>query len=71
MLLLNVLQQVMGGKIEKIENSLNSPVIYFQTEELKIINHGNAPMHIDGEPRESIENLDIRILPRYFNLIQP
>src|SRR2546421_1124314 len=71
MLLLNVLQQVMGGKIEKIENSLNSRIIYFQTEELKIINHGNAPMHIDGEPRESIENLDIRILPRYFNLIQP
>ena len=71
MLLLNVLQQVLVGKIKRIENSLNAPVIYFQTEEIKIINPGNAPLHIDGEPKESLAELDIKILPRYFNLIQP
>jgi diacylglycerol kinase (ATP) len=71
MLLLNVLQQVFGGKIQKVENSLNSPVIYFQTDTLKIKNHQMAPMHIDGDPKESIANLEIEILPRYFNLIQP
>ena len=71
MLLLNVLQQVWGGKIQKIENSLNSPVIYFQTDAIKIHNRQMAPMHIDGDPKESLADLDIKILPSYFNLIQP
>jgi diacylglycerol kinase (ATP) len=71
MLVLNVLQQVLGGKIQNIENSLNSPVIYFQTDRLKILNPQMAPMHIDGDPRESLAELDIQILPHYFNLIQP
>ena len=71
MLLVNVLQQVLGGKIQKVENSLNAPVIYFQTEQLKINNQQNAPMHIDGDPCDAPSFLDIKILPRYFNLIQP
>ncbi|HYJ37514.1 MAG TPA: diacylglycerol kinase family protein [Chitinophagaceae bacterium] len=71
MLLFNVLQQVWGGRIQKIENSLSSPVIYFQTDALKIDNRQLAPMHIDGDPRESPAELEIQILPQYFNLIQP
>ena len=71
MFLLNVLQQVWSGKIQKIENSLNSPVIYFQTDALKVNNQQLAPMHIDGDPKESCAELSIRVLPRYFNLIQP
>ncbi len=71
MLLLNVLHQVLAGRIKKIENSLNSPVIYFQTTNLKVINYDDAPMHIDGEPRDSIHQLDISILPGFFKLIQP
>lgn len=71
MLLWNVLQQVMTGKTKKIENSLQSPVIYFQTDRLRIINTANAPIHIDGEPRETIAELNVSVLPHYFNLIQP
>lgn len=71
MLLWNVLQQVFAGKTKKIENSLEMPVIYFQTEQLSIQNPELAPIHIDGEPRESIETLNIQVLPQYFNLIQP
>ena len=71
MLLINVLQQVWSGKIQKIENSLNSPVIYFQTDAIKINNYQLAPMHIDGDPKESSAELKIEILPKYFNLIQP
>ena len=71
MLLWNVFQQVLAGKTQKIENSLESPVIYFQTEQLIIKNPQNAPMHVDGEPRESIAELNIKILPGYFKLIQP
>ena len=69
MLLFNVLKQVLSGRIKKIENSLDSPVIYFQTPELRIKNLEKAPLHIDGEPRESIADLRIKILPQYFKLI--
>ncbi|HYF32315.1 MAG TPA: YegS/Rv2252/BmrU family lipid kinase [Chitinophagaceae bacterium] len=71
MLLWNVLQQVMAGKTKKIENSLQSAVIYFQTDKLLITNNSQAPIHIDGEPKETIEALNIAVLPDYFQLIQP
>lgn len=71
MLVWNVARQVLRGKITSIENSAKSPVIYFQTTELKIINRENAMMHIDGEPKDAPEILNIRILPKYFKLIQP
>jgi len=71
MLVLNVLQQVWTGKIKKVENSLNSPVIYFQTDHLIIHNTQGAPMHIDGDPKECESKLIIKVLPHYFNLIQP
>jgi diacylglycerol kinase (ATP) len=71
MLLWNVLQQVLSGKTKKIENSLEMPVIYFQTAQLSIQNPELAPIHLDGEPRESIAELNVKVLPQYFNLIQP
>lgn len=69
LLLLTVMKQVMAGKLRRIENSLRSPVIYFQTQELTISNVGHAPMHIDGEPRDTPVKLNIKVLPQYFNLI--
>jgi YegS/Rv2252/BmrU family lipid kinase len=69
LLLLTVLRQVLVGKLRHIENSLRAPVIYFQTSELIVTNIGNAPMHIDGEPRATIPKLNIRVLPEFFNLI--
>jgi diacylglycerol kinase (ATP) len=69
LLLLTVLRQVLAGRIKRIENSLNLPVIYFQTKELTIRNPANAPMHIDGEPSECLQQLQIKVLPRYFKLI--
>jgi diacylglycerol kinase (ATP) len=71
LLLITVLKQVMAGKIKRVENSLRSPVIYFQTEELIIENTAEAPLHIDGEPRETLKHLAIKVLPHYFRLIHP
>ncbi|MGB8192845.1 MAG: YegS/Rv2252/BmrU family lipid kinase [Chitinophagaceae bacterium] len=71
MLLWNVMQQVLAGKTKKIENSMELPVIYFQTDRLYVNNPDMAPIHIDGEPRESIAELNIHILPDHFDLIQP
>jgi diacylglycerol kinase family enzyme len=46
-------------------------VIYFQTENLEIINHSQAPIHIDGDPAETPEQLKVKIKKKCFRLIQP
>jgi diacylglycerol kinase (ATP) len=69
LLLLTVMRQVLAGRIRRIENSMSSPVIYFQTTELFISNPAEAPIHIDGEPWECHRQLHIKVLPQYFKLI--
>jgi diacylglycerol kinase (ATP) len=71
LLLVNILKQVLAGRLKKIENSLQQPVIYFQTKELKIINTDRALLHIDGDPAETPEELKITIRKKCFRLISP
>ena len=70
-LLYNLVKQIFAGKLKKVESSLNEPIIYFQTKEVTIKNTGNAPMHIDGDPAETPEELKIEIRKKCFRLIQP
>jgi diacylglycerol kinase (ATP) len=70
-LLYNLVKQIFAGKLKKVESSLNEPIIYFQTKEVTIKNKGNAPMHIDGDPAETPEELKIEIRKKCFRLIQP
>lgn len=71
LLLFNLIRQILAGRLGKIENSLNNPVIYFQTTELKIINKSRAPLHIDGDPAETPQKLSIQVKKKCFRLIQP
>jgi diacylglycerol kinase (ATP) len=71
LLLFNLLRQILVGKLRSVENSLNQPVIYFQTEKIKIGNKSNAPMHIDGDPAETSDEISIEIKKKCFRLIQP
>ncbi len=68
----SVLLQVAGN------NSLTSPaslkksgIIYLQADSLVIKNHDAAPLHVDGEPRETSKQFNIRVIPQCFKLIQP
>lgn len=70
-LLFTLLKQIWSGHVKKVENSLNSPVIYFQAKELVIKNISQAPLHIDGDPAETPDEVSIRIVPSCFRLIQP
>lgn len=70
-LLYNLVKQIFAGKLKKIESSLNQPIIYFQTKEILIKNKSNAPMHLDGDPAETPEELKIEIRKKCFRLIQP
>jgi diacylglycerol kinase (ATP) len=60
----NALQQSpLGGK--------HAGVIYFQTKELTLKNPSRAPLHIDGDPTETMDTLSIKILPNFYKLIVP
>jgi len=49
----------------------NKGLIYFQTDQLNIINSSNAPLHIDGDPAETIAELKIAVKKKCFRLLQP
>jgi len=53
------------------EEALKKNIIYFQTPSLKIINKAKAPLHIDGEPKDSAKEFEISIIKHCFKLIQP
>jgi len=48
-----------------------SGVIYFQTNKLDVINHSQAPLHVDGDPAETPDKLIVEIKKKCFRLIQP
>lgn len=68
-----VLQQIRGNnKLQQlVEDMTQKNILYFQTPSLLIRNLKHAPLHIDGEPRETAEELRIDILKDCFELIQP
>ncbi|MGZ5190778.1 MAG: diacylglycerol/lipid kinase family protein, partial [Flavisolibacter sp.] len=67
------LKQVGGyNKLQKLEViNENAKVLYFQTAEIKISNPKFAPMHIDGDPVETVKDLEIELLHDCFQLILP
>jgi YegS/Rv2252/BmrU family lipid kinase len=71
MLLFNLVKQILAGKLMKMESSLLQPVIYFQTERISIKNNSLAPLHIDGDPAETPDEVVIEIKKKCFRLIQP
>jgi YegS/Rv2252/BmrU family lipid kinase len=68
-----ILRQMRGNnKLQQlVEDMSNKSVIYFQTPSLTIRNLKLAPLHIDGEPKETFEALNIEIIKDAFLLIQP
>ncbi|MFN2437660.1 MAG: diacylglycerol kinase family protein [Chitinophagaceae bacterium] len=70
--LLQTIRQVGGYNtlIDKEIANSNASVIYFQTKALQIKNLSLAPMHIDGDPCKTTEELNIKILKKCFRLIK-
>ena len=65
--------KMITGNILELEAALQKQagVIYFQTERLQIANPSNAPLHMDGDPVESPDKLEILIKKKFFRLIHP
>lgn len=66
-----ILKQLRGNNKlqELVENITKKNILYFQTASLKIKNHKLAPFHIDGEPKETADVFEIKILKDCFQLI--
>jgi diacylglycerol kinase (ATP) len=73
MLPFSVLRQVTGinGIQDMREYSEKRNIIYFQTAALTITNTENALLHIDGEPKDTNRQLNIRVVRNALKLIQP
>jgi YegS/Rv2252/BmrU family lipid kinase len=69
---LSLLLQVAGNnKVSQPGAFKKSGIIYLQAEALRIKNTDNAPLHIDGEPKNTAAGFDIKVIPHCFKLIQP
>jgi YegS/Rv2252/BmrU family lipid kinase len=66
-----VLKQIKGNnKLQTlVEDTSKKNILYFQTPKLTIKNFKHAPLHIDGEPKDSFDEFEIEILKDCFRLI--
>ena len=72
-MLLETYRQIRGfNKLykAKIKDSKAS-VLYFQTASLTIKNPSLAPLHIDGDPAETAEEINVKVIKNCFRLIYP
>ncbi|HEV7332621.1 MAG TPA: YegS/Rv2252/BmrU family lipid kinase [Flavisolibacter sp.] len=71
--LFQTLKQVCGlNKVKSLDLvKENSSIIYFQTERLNITNEGSAPLHIDGDPVASVNELSFSVIKDCFLLLYP
>jgi diacylglycerol kinase (ATP) len=68
--LLSIFYQIRYGDVQ--ENIFKRQgILYYQLKELEILNPGNAPLHIDGDPYETSGKFIIKVIPSAFSLIQP
>lgn len=71
-MLFQTLKQISGfNKVQRVDIvDERSSLIYFQTESLHIANVDEAPMHIDGDPVETIRELEFKVKKDCFRLVQ-
>lgn len=67
------LQQVGGFTPLKDPSQINprKGVIYFQTEKISIENLSQAPLHIDGDPAETPDTIEVKVRKQVFRLLKP
>lgn len=68
---LSIIDQVAGrNEIDDPRHLKKSGIIYLQADKLSIKNKDNAPLHVDGEPRDTSRQFKIRVIPDCFKLIR-
>ncbi|MDR3715651.1 MAG: YegS/Rv2252/BmrU family lipid kinase [Puia sp.] len=57
--------------LSQISGSRSRDILYYQVPGLTIENPEQAPLHIDGDPKETAPEFRIRVLPQALKLLQP
>jgi YegS/Rv2252/BmrU family lipid kinase len=70
-ILFQTLKQISGfNRVQRVDIvDEKSSLIYFQTAKLSISNKGDAPLHIDGDPVETLQEMQFTIIKDAFLLI--
>jgi diacylglycerol kinase family enzyme len=68
--LLSIIYQIRYGDVQEGIFKKHG-ILYHQLKNLQIINPSMAPLHIDGDPYNTSEKFDIRVIPSAISLIQP
>lgn len=68
-----ILKQLRGNnKMQQlVEDMSKKNILYFQTNKITINNIKHAPLHIDGEPKETADKITFEIIRNCFELLQP
>jgi len=68
-----ILQQIRGGRVRLFgdEQYHNNRIHYFHAKTLQLQNPQMAPLHIDGDPVETAQQFNIRIIEKAFRLLMP
>ena len=69
----SIIGQITGinGRQELSDYVDKKNIIYFQASSLTIVNKHMAPLHIDGDPKDTAGIFHIRLVKHAINLIQP
>lgn len=72
-LLLQTLRQIWGWNALQPATAIDTSkaILYFQTASVRIANHSKAPLHIDGDPADTPEQVVIEVKEKCFRLICP
>ncbi|RYG51683.1 MAG: diacylglycerol kinase, partial [Chitinophagaceae bacterium] len=71
-LLYQIARQIRSGKVmQPADLKKPSGISYFQCKKLTLHNPGLAPLHLDGEPIETSEWIEIQVIEHAFRLIKP
>jgi diacylglycerol kinase (ATP) len=68
-----ILKQLRGNnKMQQLVEAMSKKnVLYFQASTITINNIKHAPLHIDGEPKETAAQIKFEIIKDCFDLLQP
>jgi diacylglycerol kinase family enzyme len=68
--LVSVMHQLRYGDVRESMFRKHS-ILYLQASRLRVENPAMAPLHIDGDPKDTSDVFDIEVIPRAFRLLQP
>lgn len=72
-LLLQTLRQIRGRNALQPATAVDTrkAILYFQTPSIRIVNTSKAPLHIDGDPADTPDQVIIEVKEKCFRLIYP